>query len=40
VNEHAVESLKLRVKTLSESFSVPISPGDFNEKERASKLER
>jgi len=40
VNEHAIESLALRVKTLSEPLSAPISPGDVNEKERANRLER
>jgi len=40
VNEHAIESLALRVKMLSEPLSEPISPGDVNEEERAKKLER
>jgi len=40
VNEDAIESLAPRVKTLSESLSAPISPGDVNEGDRAKKLER
>jgi len=40
VNKHAMESLAPRVKTLSESLSDPIPPGDVTEKERAKELER
>jgi len=40
VNKHAMESLAPRVKTLSESLSAAILPGDVNEKKRANKLER
>ena len=40
MNKYAIESLAPRVKTLSESLSAPISPGDVNEEKRANKLER
>jgi len=40
VNEYAIESLAPRVKTLSEDLSVPIPPGDVNEKERTNELEQ
>jgi len=39
VNKHAIESLAPRIKTLSESLSEPILPGDVNEEKRAKKLE-
>jgi len=40
VNEYAIEALALRVKQLSEDLSVPIPPGDVNEKERTNELEQ
>jgi len=40
VNEYAIESLAPRVKTLSEDLSIPIPPGDADERERANELER
>jgi len=40
VNEHAMELLALKVKTVSELLSGPIFPGDINEEERTKKLER
>jgi len=40
VNKNAIELLAPRVKLLSRSLCAPIPPGDINEEERGSELER
>ena len=40
VNKNAIELLAPRVRVLSRALSVPIPPGDINEKERERELER